>query len=452
MDNKKTYKESALSLIPFLAFIILLVGSGIVLSIMGVERPFYQMPASVAVFAAIVIAFILYKGSINDKVESFIEGCCNENIAIMYMTCFLAGSFAEVAKAIGGVDSVVNLGLSVMPARYITVGVFIIAAFMALATGSSSGTTAALGTIAFTIGEKAGLNIPMVLAAVLCGAFFGDNLSVISDTTIVATRTQGCEMKDKFRMNLLIALPAAIITAILFLVMGTPETAVEVEKGAYSLIKILPYLYVLIASIAGMNVFLVLGTGTILAGLIGLLSGNLTIIIFAQKVYDGFAGMTEIVLLAIFIGGLSKMMADQGGLNFLMKKIRKMIKGQKSAEVGIAVLVSAADAAVANNTAALIVTADVAKEISQEYQVDPRRTASLMDIFCCVAQGLLPYGNQILLIGGLVGGAVAPVEILPYMWYIMLLAVSSIISIFVPFADGTIRKNPWNWEKGRAEH
>lgn len=451
MENNNVKKKSGMSLIPFLIFIVLLVGSGIVLSIMGVERPFYQVPASVAVFAAIVVAFLMYKGSIEEKVNDFIQGCCNENIAIMYMTCFLAGSFAEVAKAIGGVDSVVNLGLSVMPARYITVGVFVIAAFMALATGSSSGTTAALGTIAFTIAQKAGLNIPMVLAAVLCGAFFGDNLSVISDTTIVATRTQGCEMKDKFRMNLLIALPAAIITAILFLMMGTPETAVPIEVGEFSLIKVIPYLYVLIASVAGMNVFMVLGSGTLLAGLIGIFAGDISVIVFAQKVYDGFAGMTEIVLLAIFIGGLSNMMAKQGGLNFLMKRIRKMIKGKKSAEVGIAVLVSAADAAVANNTAALIVTADVAKEISNEYKVDPRRTASLMDIFCCTAQGCLPYGNQILLIGGLVGGAVAPVEILPYMWYILLLMVSAIASIYIPFADGTIRKHPWNWEKKCAE-
>lgn len=172
MENKKVYKESGVALIPFAIFIVLLVGSGIVLGMLGVERPFYQVPASVAVFAAIVVAFIIYKGSVDEKVDAFIKGCSNENIAIMYMTCFLAGSFATVAKSIGGVDSVVNLGLSVLPPQYITVGLFVIAAFMALATGSSSGTTAALGTIAFSVGEKAGLNMPMVLAAVLCGAFF----------------------------------------------------------------------------------------------------------------------------------------------------------------------------------------------------------------------------------------------------------------------------------------
>lgn len=444
-------RENGKALIPFLVFIIISVGSGIILNMMGVERPFYQIPASVGVFTAIVVAFIIYKGSVEEKVNSFIKGATNENVAIMYMTCFLAGAFADVAKASGGVDSVVNLGLSAIPPSYITVGLFVIASFMSLATGSSSGTTAALGTIAFTMAGKAGLNTPMVLAAVLCGAFFGDNLSIISDTTIVATRTQGVEMKDKFRMNLLIALPAMAITILLFLVFGRPETVVSIEAGEYQLVKVLPYLYVLGSSLAGMNVFLVLASGAILAGVIGMVTGALTLITFAQAVYSGFAGMTEIVILAIFIGGLSSMMADQGGLVYLMNKVKSMIRSRKSAEVGIATLVSLADASVANNTAALIVTADICKEISQEYRVDPRRTASLMDIFSSVAQGLLPYGNQILLIGALAGGTVAPVEILPYMWYIVLLGVFAIVSIFIPFADGVIVKNPWKWDRASRE-
>ncbi len=451
MEKKIQQRESGLALVPFLIFIVLLVGSGLVLNAIGVERAFYQVPASVAVFVAVIFAFVLYKGTFEQKMDSFIRGCINENIAIMYMTCFLSGAFAEVAKAVGGVSSVVNLGLSILPPAYITVGIFLVAAFMALATGSSSGTTAALGPIAFSIGQEAGLNMPMVLAAVLCGAFFGDNLSFISDTTIVATRSQGCEMKDKFRMNLIIALPAAIVTAVLFLIFGKPETVVPVTAGSFSFIKILPYLYVLITAIMGMNLFMVLGSGTLLAGIIGLICKDLTPVVLAQKVYDGFAGMTEIVLLAIFIGGLSNMMAEEGGLNFLMKQVRKMIKGPKSAEVGIAVLTSLADVAVANNTAALIITSDVVKEVSQQYHVDPRRSASLMDIFCCVAQGLLPYGNQILLIGALCAGTVAPIEILPYMWYIMLLGVSAIASIFFPFSDGVIRKNPWNWETEKPE-
>lgn len=289
----------------------------------------------------------------------------------------------------------------------------------------------------------------MLLAAVLSGAFFGDNLSIISDTTIVAARTQGCEMKDKFKINFYIAVPAAIITAVLYFILGKPETVVEVQAGTYSLIKILPYIYVLVMSIVGMNVFVVLGSGTILAGVIGMCSGSLNLLSFGQTIYSGFSGMTEIVLLAIFIGGLSNMMAEQGGLNYLMKRIRKLVKGRKSAEVGIAVLVAAADVAVANNTAAIIVSGDIAKEISREYKVDPRRSASILSIFSCVAQGLIPYGNQILLIGVLASGAVVPVEIIPYMWYVVILGVFAVVSTFVPYADALLRKEPWKWDENK---
>ncbi|NMD37995.1 MAG: Na+/H+ antiporter NhaC family protein [Christensenellaceae bacterium] len=450
-EAKNTKKLGGLSLIPFLVFIVLLLGSGIIYSIQGVDRPFYQIPAGASLFIAVVVAFIMYKGTFEEKADSFIKGASDENITIMVMTCFLAGSFAFVAKAIGGVESVVNLGLAIVPPQYITVGMFLIACFMSLATGSSSGTTAALGSIAFSIGQGAGLNMPMLLAAVLGGAFFGDNLSIISDTTIVATRTQGVEMKDKFRMNLLISLPAAIITALLYFIFGKPTQEVIIEQKAYDFILILPYLYVLVSAILGMNVFAVLGSGTVIAALVGLFKGTITIAGSMQAIMDGFADMSGIVVLAIFIGGLSQMMTDQGGLDFLMTKIRGIMKDRKSTEVGIAVMVSAADAAVANNTAALIITADVCREVSHENKVDPRRTASLMDIFCCVMQGFLPYGNQILLIGGLAMGTVAPIEMIPYMWYNVLLGFFAILSIFVPFADGVIRKRPWNWETMKPE-
>lgn len=450
-EVKNNKKIGGWSLIPFLVFIVLLLGSGIYFSLKGVDKPFYQIPAGASLFIAVVVAFIMYKGSFEEKAESFIKGASDENITIMVMTCFLAGSFAFVAKAIGGVDSVVNLGLSIIPPQYITVGMFLIACFMSLATGSSSGTTAALGSIAFSIGQGAGLNMPMLLAAVLGGAFFGDNLSIISDTTIVATRTQGVDMKDKFRMNLLISLPAAVLAAVLYFIFGKPTQEVVIQQGSYDLILILPYLYVLITALLGMNVFAVLGSGTIIAGLVGMIRGTIDVAGTMKAIMGGFEDMTGIVVLAIFIGGLSQMMTDQGGLEFLINKIKGFMKGRKSTEVGIAVMVSAADAAVANNTAALIITADVCREMSHENKVDPRRTASLMDIFCCVMQGFLPYGNQILLIGGLAMGTVAPLEIIPYMWYNVLLGFFAILSIFVPFADGVIRKKPWNWETMKAE-
>ncbi len=450
-EVKNNKKIGGWSLIPFLVFIVLLLGSGIYFSLKGVDKPFYQIPAGASLFIAVVVAFIMYKGSFEEKAESFIKGASDENITIMVMTCFLAGSFAFVAKAIGGVDSVVNLGLSIIPPQYITVGMFLIACFMSLATGSSSGTTAALGSIAFSIGQGAGLNMPMLLAAVLGGAFFGDNLSIISDTTIVATRTQGVDMKDKFRMNLLISLPAAVLAAVLYFIFGKPTQEFVIQQGSYDLILILPYLYVLITALLGMNVFAVLGSGTIIAGLVGMIRGTIDVAGTMKAIMGGFEDMTGIVVLAIFIGGLSQMMTDQGGLEFLINKIKGFMKGRKSTEVGIAVMVSAADAAVANNTAALIITADVCREMSHENKVDPRRTASLMDIFCCVMQGFLPYGNQILLIGGLAMGTVAPLEIIPYMWYNVLLGFFAILSIFVPFADGVIRKKPWNWETMKAE-
>lgn len=448
MDKEK--KGSFKSLVPFLIFIALTIGTGVILNFKGVERAFYQLPASVAVFIAIVIAFLLYDGTIEEKMDSFIKGCSDYDVAIMYCTCFLAGAFSTVCKSIGGVDSFVNLGLTFVPAKYITAGIFVIAGFMAVATGSSSGTTAALVPIAASVGIKANLNMSIVLAAVLCGAFLGDNLSIISDTTIVVTRSQGVEMKDKFRVNVLIAIPAAIITFVLFLIKGSPDVIVPVEVGSFSIMKIVPYLFVFFGAIGGMNVFVVLTLGTFLAGGIGVIGGDITLLQFGQEIFAGFADMTEIVLLAIFIGGLSRMMADDGGLNYLMEKVKSKITGKQSAEIGIAGMVAVADAAVANNTAALIVTGDIVREISHEYKVDPRRAASLSDIFCCVAQGLLPYGNQILLAGVLAGGVVAPVQIIPYMWYIMLLGIFAVISIFVPYADGIIRKNPWDWEKGRA--
>lgn len=445
--NETKKKGSFMALVPFLIFILVLVGSGLIFSYLDYDRPFYQIPASVAVFVGIISAFVLYKGTIDEKVDSFIKGAADEDIAIMYMTVFLAGAFATVASDIGGVDSFVNFGLSALPPQFITGGMFILAAFMAMATGSSSGTTAALGTIAFTVGQKAGLNVPMILGAVLGGAFFGDNLSFISDTTIVAARGQGVELRDKFKFNVWVAVIPAVIAAVLFLVFGRPETVTAVEVGSYEFIKILPYLYVFFAAILGMNVFLVLGSGALLGGAIGLAMGDLTIITFAQSLFNGFADMTEIAILAIFIGGLSRMMEDQGGLEYLMRKVKVFITGQKSAELGIIAVVAIADMAVANNTAAMIVTTDVVKEIAEEYKIDPRRAASLIDIAACSAQGVIPYGNQVLLLGGLTGGLIAPLEILPYMWYIFLLIGFTIASVYVPYHKWFIKDSEWDFEK-----
>lgn len=446
-DLKLLDQGNGLALIPFLVFIAIYLGAGIFMQVKGVEMAFYQFPAPVAIFIGIVVAFIMLKGSIEEKFTDFVKGCGEENIIIMCMIYLLAGAFATVSKAMGGVDATVNLGLSLIPARFITAGVFLISCFLSLATGTSMGTIGAIAPIAIGVADKAGLNLVLIMAAVVGGGMFGDNLSIISDTTIAATRTQGVEMRDKFRMNFLIALPAAVITFILLLILGSPETVVPIGQLDYNFIKVLPYILVLVMALVGVNVFVVLTAGIIASGLIGILSGDLTLFTFAQNIYTGFTGMNEVFFLSLLTGGLAFLVTKHGGLQWLLYRIQKLIKGEKSAQLGIAALVSVADLAVANNTIAIIITGPVAKGISTKYKIDPRRSASFLDIFSCIFQGFIPYGAQILLVGSLTGGAVSPISLMPFLWYQWLLVVFAILSIYVPFADGVIRKNPWDWSK-----
>ncbi len=451
-NNQK--KGNGLALIPLLVFIVIYLGAGIILQRQGMEMAFYQFPSPVALFIAIIIAFMMFKGSLNDKFSDFAKGCGEENIIIMLAVYLFAGAFSTVAKAMGGVDATVNLGLKFIPAQFLIAGLFVIGAFLGVATGTSMGTIAALVPIACGVADKAGLNVPLALAAVVGGAMFGDNLSMISDTTIAATRTQGCEMKDKFRVNGLIATPAAIITIILLVVFGRPETAVAVPSLEFSIIKVVPYILVLVLAVAGFNVFLTLTVGIFSAGIIGLVGGELTILTFAQNIYAGFSGMIEVFLLSLLMGGLSYMVTKNGGLDWLLSKIQTFIKGPKSAQIGIAALTAAADMATANNTVAIIIVGPIAKGISKEYKVDPRKTASILDITSCIFQGAIPYGAQLLSAGSLAaaaGFAISPMEIIPLLWYQWILALVLIISFIFPFADGIIKKDPWNWEHDKAQ-
>ena len=447
-SNQKT---NGLALIPFLIFIVIYLGAGLYMQAQGVEMAFYQFPSVVAIFIAVIIAFAMNKGSIDEKFTVFAKGAGEENILIMLMIYLLAGAFSTVAKAMGGVDATVNLGLALIPAQFITAGVFIISAFLGVATGTSMGTIGALIPIALGISTKAGLSLPMVAAACVGGAMFGDNLSMISDTTIAATRTQGCELRDKFKVNFMIALPAALITIVLLLIFGAPEVAVSMGDLSFNFLKVVPYILVLVLALVGMNVFLVLTIGIFSAGLIGLLGGELTLFSFSQAVWNGFTGMNEVFFLSLFCGGLAALTSHYGGINWLIEKVQKLMKGEKSAQVGIAALVSLADIAVANNTVAIIISGPISKDICRQYRVDPRQSASLLDIFSCVFQGIIPYGAQILLVGSLTAGAVSPMGIMPFLWYQHLLALMAIFSIFFPFARGTLKKDPWNWEYDVAE-
>lgn len=455
MDEKNSKaKANGVALIPFVVFIALYLGVGIVLQLRGVEMAFYQMPAPVAILVGIIVAFIIFKGTVDEKFSIFASGCGDENILIMCFIYLFAGAFAATAKSMGGVDATVNLGLSIIPAQYITAGMFVIAAFLAVSTGSSMGTIGTIGPIAIATADKAGLSLPLMVAAVVGGAMFGDNLSIISDTTIAATRTQGCEMRDKFKVNFFMALPAAVLAFFLLLFLGRPETLVPIDALDFNFVKVLPYVFVLVMAVLGLNVFLTLGSGVIIAGIIGIVYGDITPLGFAQNVYGGFTGMTEIFLLSLFTGGLAHMVTKNGGLQWVLEKIQSLIKGKRSAEIGIAAIASVADMATANNTIAIIITGPIAKGICEKYKIDPRRSASLLDIWTCIFQGFIPYGAQILLACSLtatVANPLSPLDLFPLLWYQQLLAIFSIISLFVPFADGVIKKRPWNFKEWKAE-
>ena len=355
-------KEGALSLLPFLIFIVIYLGAGIYFQIHGVEMAFYQFPSVTAMFIAVLSAFFMGDETLQVKFGIFSRGAGNENVMTMLMIYILAGAFSAVAAAMGGRDATVNLGISFVPAQYLTAGIFIISAFMGTATGTSMGTIAAIVPIAAGISVKSGISEALMVAACVGGAMFGDNLSMISDTTIAATRTQGCELKDKFKMNFRIALPAAVLTIFLLLVIGQPSAAADLQELDYSLLKVFPYIAVLGLALLGANVFLVLTAGIFLAGFIGMASAELTVITFAQNIWNGFMGMGEAFFLALFCGGISEMIAYYGGIEWLISKLRKMIKGNKSAQLGIAALVSLTDCATANNTVAIIISGGVAKD------------------------------------------------------------------------------------------
>ena len=427
--EQKPSKANGLALIPFLIFIGIYLITGMVLNARGMEMAFYQLPAPIASFIGIIVAFMLFKGSFEEKLSLFLKGCGDENIMIMCMVFLFAGAFTSVSSAMGGVDSVVNLGMTVIPPHYIAAGIFAMSAFISISTGTSVGTVTAVTPIALGLASAGGLNTTLVVGAVIGGSMFGDNLSMISDTTIAATRTQGVKMKDKFRANFAISFPAAIVTVILLLIFGRPEVVPEVQEYSYSLIKVLPYLFVLIASLLGINVFIVLTGGILFSGIVGIAADSFTVLELANHVYNGFTGMFEIFLLSMITGGLAKMVEKEGGIDWLLQKISKIIKGRKSAELGIAAMTSLTNMTTANNTVAILIASPIAKDISERYEVDPKRTASLLDIFACIFQGILPYGAQMLFACALMENLNSPFQVITKCWYQYILMLFAVLSI-----------------------
>jgi Na+/H+ antiporter NhaC len=418
-------KGNPWALIPFVVFLILFIGSGVI------TGDFYSFPVIVAIAISGAVALAMNrKESFARKVDIFCQGAGNLNVMLMVVIFLLAGAFSETAKGMGAVDSTVNFALSVVPANLLVVGLFIIGCFISLSMGTSMGTIVALAPIGVGISEQTDLSMALVMAAIIGGAMFGDNLSFISDTTITAVRSQGAQMKDKFKVNFWIVLPAAVVTGIILGAITMGESA-DVAHLSYNWIKIIPYVLVIIFALAGMNVFLVLALGIVLAGAVGLADGSYSLMGLLQKTGEGMAGMYEIAFLAILIAGMVEVIKFNGGIDFLLHLATRRMKTKKGAEFGIAGLVGLTDLSTANNTIAILIAGPLAKNIADQYGIEPRKAASILDIFSCTIQGLLPYGAQLLAAASVAG--ISPVSILQYSFYPILIGICGIIAILIGY-------------------
>ena len=423
---EKENKGRAIALLPIGVFLIIFLGAGIVF------QDFYAMPAIVAFLIALFVAFLQNKElSFNKKIEVIAKGVGEENIITMSLIFLCAGGFSGAVTAAGGVDSTVNLGLSLIPAHFAVAGLFLIGCFISVSMGTSMGTIAALAPIAVGISEKTGFALSICIGAVVCGAMFGDNLSMISDTTIAAVKTQGCEMKDKFKANFFIVLPAAIITVLIFW-LATRNMSFQLKENLnYSLWEVLPYMVVLLGSLIGINVFVVLISGIVISLIVGVSMGHIALSEMFQVVGSGVTSMYDITVISIIVACIVSLVKEHGGIQFILNLIKSNINGRRGAEFGIALLALFVDACTANNTVAIVMTGPIAKEISEEFDVDPRRSASLLDMFTSVGQGIIPYGAQLLSAATLTG--LTPLQIIPNLYYPLLMGVCGILAIiFLP--------------------
>lgn len=421
----------ALALLPLIVFLAIFLGSGIYHTLIGTEFAFYQIKAPVAALPAIILAVVLYRGKLNAGIEEFFKGASHPNLILMFMVFMLAGAFASVTNTIGSVDATVQFGLSIIPPEFILPMLFFISAFVATAMGTSMGTIAACAPIAFGFTQVTDINPAIAIGAVVGGAMFGDNLSMISDTTIAATRSQNVELRDKFKVNVWIAVPAALLTLFVYALFNFD--AQNIEYTAYNFWLILPYLTVFILAFTRLHVLAVLSLGIIFSGLAGLIvQTDFSVLKLNNAIFNGFVGMFEVALLSMFLGGISAIMQKEGGLEWLIQRIyslTRLIKvgQQRAGEIGICFLVIFSNFFVANNTVAIILSGDMAREVAKEYGVDPKRAAALLDIFSCVVQGLIPFGAQLLLACSI--AKLSPIELISSVYYCWVLAVIAVFSI-----------------------
>ncbi len=415
-------KQGWLALSPLLVFLAVYLVSSLI------SNDFYDIPVSAAFLIASAYAFLIWRGPSTDfKITSFSKGAGSSNILTMIWIFVLAGAFAATAKAMGALDATVNLTLRILPSNMIYAGIFLAACFISISIGTSVGTIAALIPVTTGIATQAGISVGFLSAIVVGGAFFGDNLSFISDTTIAATKSQGCRMSDKFKKNLGIALPAAIVVLIIYIILGHSVSPVIITD-APQWVKLIPYLLIIVMAILGTNVITTLALGMALSAIIGFISGDLTWALWLKAIGQGIANMSDLIIVTLLAGGLLEVIRILGGIDFIINGLTRRIRGRRGAELSIAALVSFTNMCTANNTIAIITTGGIAREIATRFGVDPRKCASILDTFSCVVQGIIPYGAQLLIASGLAG--IATTDIIPHLFYPLALLIFALSAIF----------------------
>ena len=418
-------KKGIIALSPLLVFILLYLVTSII------ARDFYKVPITVAFMASSIYAVIISRGmTLRKRIDIFSQGAGTSQMMLMIWIFVLAGAFANSAKMMGAIDATVNLALLLLPAKMILAGLFLAACFISLSIGTSVGTIVALVPIAAGMADYTGMSLPMIVAVVVGGSFFGDNLSFISDTTIVATSTQECRLSDKFRVNSYLVMPVACLMLIVYIFMGIHTQAVH-PSGNIDILKVIPYIVVLVTAVLGMNVMAVLTIGLFLTGIIGILLGAFDFFGWMQAMGNGILGMGELIIITIMAGGMLELIKYNGGIDFIISHMTRQVNSKRGAELSIATLVSLVNICTANNTVAILTVGGIAKKIGDRFGVDNRKCASILDTFSCMMQGIIPYGAQLLMAGGL--AAINPISIIPFLYYPFLLGIMALASILVRY-------------------
>ena len=415
-------KKGLLALSPLMVFIAFYLVTSII------AGDFYKIPITVAFMVSSIYAIIICGGKpLMHRINTYSRGAATEQMMLMIWIFILAGAFAHSAKTMGSIDATVNLTLALLPPQMILAGMFIAACFISLSIGTSVGTIAALTPIATGVATETGTDVALMTAIIVGGSFFGDNLSFISDTTIMATQTQGCRLSDKFRVNFFIVAPAAIVILIVYLIMGRGVSAPQ-QLHPIEWLKVIPYLVVLVTAILGMNVMAVLTIGILMTGCIGLFTGGFDVFGWFGAMGEGILSMGELIIVTMMAGGMLELIKQQGGIDFIIRQLTRRVNGKRGAELSIAALVSLVDVCTANNTIAILTVGSIAKQIGDRYGVDNKKCASILDTFSCTIQGLIPYGAQILIAAGL--ASLNPISILPWLYYPFALGVTALLAVF----------------------